>query len=307
MPLSVVINTKNAAATLLRTLRSVEKIADEIVVVDMFSTDRTLEIARTFTSDIYNFKRDVGYVEPARNFALSKATKEWILLLDADEEVPPALAKYIGDVTQSVESHDDKSKESVYFLPRKNMIFGQWIENSGWWPDYQLRLFRKGTVEWRPEIHSQPDFEKATAEYLPAQEQLALLHYNYGTVSEYIERLNRYTNQESKSKTISSGLHPVKVFSAEFLRRFFDQHGYKDGMIGSSVSLLQAMYMLTVHLKSWENDKSKGATSISNAASAIHEVTSFRAELSYWLADYEVSRASGINKLYWRVRRKYKI
>src|SRR5690606_14218835 len=127
-----------------RTLKSV-RFADEVVIVDMQSTDATLAIAQEVTDRIISVK-DVGYVEPARNTALSKATGDWILLVDADEEVPETLRDYLFERMEQPDSAE------AYYLPRKNIVFGTWYHYAGWWPDYQLRFFKRGTVTWPTKI-----------------------------------------------------------------------------------------------------------------------------------------------------------
>jgi glycosyltransferase involved in cell wall biosynthesis len=144
--LSVVINTKNSSATLEKALGSVRSFADEIVVMDMQSTDNTLEIAKKYDCQVYSHK-DVGYVEPARNAAIAKAKGEWIFILDADEEAPDKLKDLVSELSTTT--------TDSYFVPRSNIIFGRAV-NTGWWPDYILRLFRKDHVTWSDELHAVP-------------------------------------------------------------------------------------------------------------------------------------------------------
>ncbi len=145
MKLSVVICTFNSEEKIAACLKSVA-FADEIVVVDDGSSDETLDIVGKYTKKIFHHK-SVGYVEPVRNFALEKATNEWILLLDADETVPDALAKKIIELLPTL----DESIVAL-FVPRKNIIFQKWVQHAGWWPDQQVRIFRKGKVVWQNKI-----------------------------------------------------------------------------------------------------------------------------------------------------------
>ncbi len=117
-----------------RAIVSVKKLASEIVVVDMHSDDDTQKIAKKLGAKVFTHKR-TGYVEPARNFAIGKATGEWILILDTDEKVSKILADRLKQI-----SADDNSAD-YYRLPRKNIIFGKWIKHSRWWPDYNIRFF----------------------------------------------------------------------------------------------------------------------------------------------------------------------
>src|SRR5581483_1205183 len=148
--ISLVINTKNEEKNLKDCIESAIPIIDEIIVVDMQSKDQTIQIAKKYNAHSYTVK-DYGYVEPARNFALKKATKDWILLLDADERLTPYLCKIIPTLINK--------KYNGFYFPRKNIILKKWIQHGVWWPDYSLKLFRNGFVKWSDKIHSQPELE----------------------------------------------------------------------------------------------------------------------------------------------------
>lgn len=302
MKLSVVINTKNAAATLEQTLKSV-KFADEIVVVDMKSTDDTVKIAKKYTDRIYDHK-DVGYVEPARNYAIKKAKGDWILIVDADEEIPQKLRKVIEGILQADEAHE--SEADCFYIPRKNLIFGKAIEQTGWWPDYVLRLFRKGYVTWSDEIHSIPITKGEVHELAPVQD-VAIVHHNYQHVDQFITRLNRYTKIQAKDLSQQdieiSGPEIIERFYSEFLSRYFAQKGVNDGTHGISLSLLQGLSEAVVAIKAWENagfPESNGY----GEESSIMQLEQMQKELAYWIADWQVNNSKGIKRLIWRIRRK---
>lgn len=301
--LSVVINTKNAESTLARTLESV-KFADEIVVVDMESTDKTVEIAKKYTKLIHTFQ-DIGYADPARNFALSKATGEWMLVVDADEVVSETLAKKIEELIE-------KNDTACYFLPRKNIIFSKWIQKTGWWPDYQPRLFQKGTVSWEVGVHRQPDIT-GVSDYLPAEEEYALLHYNYETIEHFIQKLNTYTTiaaRESsetnpdiiKTEKKFGAADVVSTFKSQLLQRLFSQNGIDEGIHGVSLSFLQSFYELATHLKIWEIKGSQ--ETLLDQQETITELRKLQRELNYWIADWNYQRSKGIHKFIWKLRRK---
>ncbi|MGD9129804.1 MAG: glycosyltransferase family 2 protein [Candidatus Woesebacteria bacterium] len=301
MKLSVIINTKNAAKTLAQCLKSVS-FADEIVIVDMISIDDTVKIAKKFTKKIYNHK-DVGYVEPARNFAISKAKGYWVLIVDSDEEVPISLQREIKKIVKSDNSTD------AYFIPRKNIIFGKWIKKTGWWPDYHLRLFRKGTVTWPKQIHAVPKLKTRQAQKLPAKEEFALLHHNYQNISQFLERLNRYTSIEAnlkkdKQSSIKSN-QLIKAFTDQFLSRLFEESGIDEGAHGVSLSLLQANYQLITLLKVWEQSGFK--QSADDQSKIVKSLRQFQKDLNYWIADRQIKNSKSLNKVYWMIRRKFKI
>lgn len=249
--ISVVINTLNEEDNIERAVKSV-KWADEILVCDMHSEDKTVEIAKKLGAKIITHER-TGYVEPARNFAIAKASGDWILILDADEEIPSSLVDKLKEITES-------GQENVVHIPRKNFIFGKWMKASFWWPDYNIRFFKEGTVTWSDKIHSKPQTQGVGIS-LPAEESLAIIHYNYSSISQFVMRMNRYSDVQAKE------LHEegVKFFwqdliskpLSEFLSRFFAHRGFEDGLHGLALSLLQAVSFLLVYLKLWEMEKFK--------------------------------------------------
>ena len=147
--LSVVLNTKNSQRFLRECLQSVKTIADEIVIVDMKSTDNTLKIAREFGAKIYQSPHpNVGYADPAREFAFAKAQGEWIFMIDSDENISQQLAALIKKI--ALGQPTNLPVVDAYFIARRNIIFGKAIEKAGWYPDYQMRLWKKGVIKWRP-------------------------------------------------------------------------------------------------------------------------------------------------------------
>lgn len=247
MKVSVVVNTYNEEKNLARCLESVRQLADEIVVVDMHSSDKTVEIAKKYGAKIF-LHEYTRFVEPARNFALSKATGDWILLLDADEELPKGLARKLKEITEV-------GKVDFVKIPRKNIIFGKWMEYARWWPDYLVRFFCQGKVRFSNEIHVPPQTEGEEL-ILEPKEELAIIHHNFQTISQFIERLNRYTDIQSEEKEKQGYEFKIKDLllkpSNEFFSRFFSGEGFKDRGHGLILSVLQAFSEFVVYLKVWE-------------------------------------------------------
>lgn len=299
--LSFVINTKNSAQTIVRTLQSIRQLADEIIIVDMQSSDKTVEIAKKYTDRIFSF-RDVGYVEPARNFAVSKAKSDWIMVIDADEEISTGLRQFLFDLKDEKVGVDWQA--DCYFIPRKNIIFDKWIKKTGWWPDRQLRLFRSGHVEWLEQIHSIPMTTGRTVE-LPSNEKYCLIHHNYQTVAQFVDRLNRYTSVEGRDGENVTVDQVMDKYLNEFLSRLFVHKGIDEGVHGVGLSLLQANYPLLSLLKKWQTS---GFNQTKNdQPKIIASLRKFQSQLNYWIADWHVNNASGLIKLYWRIRRKFSI
>lgn len=246
--ISAVINTRNEEKNIEDCLKTLQ-FADEIIVVDMESTDSTKQIARSFTDKVYDHKM-VGYVEPARNFAISKAVGTWILIVDADERIPKTLAQKLIEITE---------KEEIDFvrIPRKNLIFGQWTQHSRWWPDFNVRFFKKGMVQWQNEIHSIP-ITTGTGINLDPDEALAIEHHHYNTIDEYFERALRYSTQQSK-ELIGSGYKfdakdLIEKPISEFIGRYFAGEGYKDGLHGLVLAFLQMFSIMLIYLKVWQHE-----------------------------------------------------
>ncbi|MBI3443208.1 glycosyltransferase family 2 protein [Candidatus Woesebacteria bacterium] len=245
--ISVVINTLNEEKNLPNAISSIKSIASEIVVVDMYSEDDTVEIAKKYGAKVFEHKK-TGYVEPARDFAISKATNDWILILDADEEVTKSLANKLKEIIKN-------PKADYYRLPRKNMIFGKWMKHTRWWPDYNIRFFKKGYVSWSEEIHAVPITQGEGAD-LSAKEESAIIHHNYDSVDKYLERMFRYTKVQSemllKNGYVFKWQDLIEKPLNEFLGRYFVGEGYKDGIHGMAISLLQGFSELTIYLRVWE-------------------------------------------------------
>ena len=299
-PISIIVNTKNAAKTLERALDSV-KFADEIIVVDMQSDDKTVSIAKKYTSKVFNHP-DKGYADPARNFAIKKATHDWVLIVDADEVIPVELQKKVSELLSL------KAEVSCYYIPRKNIIFGKWVEKTGWWPDFQPRLFKKDAIHWKDGVHSQPIIT-GNSEYLPNDPDLAIIHYNYDSVSDYLQRLDRYTGIAAKEqlneKKSISGADLITSFSDELLRRLFLDKGVEEGIHGIGLSFLQSMYQMVVSLKTWELQKDRKAQD--STAEVLAVIQKLQGDLAYWVAEYQVQQTKGVSKIIWKSRRKLKL
>ncbi len=296
LPLSVIVHTKNSAKTIRKCLLSV-KMAEEIVVVDMHSTDKTKDIALRYTDEFFEVK-DSGYVETVRNFGIGKATQDWILLLDADEELSDGMQNWL----QAFFPQPDNVV--AYYIPRRNFMFGQEVQHTGWWPDYQLRLFKKGSVQWQSGIHSQPQITGEAQKLDPSKER-CIIHHNYPDVSSFVERMNRYTSitaqQHSLAKPVTAQTL-MSAFSDDFLRRLFEWEGIKDGGLGVGLSLMQATYQLLIQMKLWENNEFKRKKE--SQADSIEALQMFHKDLTYWITDWKVKNSKGFAKILWMIRRK---
>ena len=299
MNISAVINTLNEEKNLERCLETLDWV-DEIVVCDDGSTDKTIEIAQKFTDKIF-YHRGKGYVEVARNFAIQKAQGNWILVVDADEEIPGSLAKKL----QVLANGKQATAISHVLVPRKNIIFGKWIQHSGWWPDYNIRFFKKGKVRWSEKIHKDPETEGMSFSIRP-DEDLAIVHHNYENISQFIDRMNRYTDIEVK-ELVASGyrfnwLDLFKKPNSEFLSRFFAQEGYKDGLHGFILAALQSFSFFVIYLKVWELQGAKEQDiDLSQLKKQSFEMLK---EFKFWLFEAIASGKRGGEKLFFKLLKK---
>lgn len=296
--LSVVISAFNEEKKVEDCLRSV-KFADEIVFVDNSSTDNTKKIAQKYTRKIISQENNPNRIDLQKNTGFKNASNEWILLLDADERVTPELQKEIEEVTNKSDAKDG------YFIPRKNFIFGKWIEHTGWYPDYQLRLFKKGKGSFKEDfVHQVLNIEGET-DHL----QNELIHLNYESINQFLSRaVNSYAPNEAE-KLVKEGYQfsykdAVRFPLKEFLNRFFSGKGYKDGMHGLMLSLLMAFYHFVIFSYLWEHHK------FLDSNEDILEMTdkefeNVGKEINYWIGSEKIDNSKNpISKNLLRLKRK---
>lgn len=296
MSISVVVSAYNEEKNIDECFRSAS-FADEIILVNNSSSDKTEEIAHRYTSKIFTQPNNI-MLNVNKNFGFTKAQSDWILSLDADERVSSSLAKEIRSVINRPGSANG------YWIPRKNIIFGKWIENDMWWPDYQLRLFKKGYGRF-PERH--------VHEYLKvrgATEKLQnpLIHQNYTSIDQYIYKmLNIYVPSEVKNRenTRVHWIDAVRYPVNDFLKTFFLQRGYKDGIHGLALSLLQAFYMEIVFAKLWEKQGFNKENPKNFLGDLYKEFKSIWREFIYWfLTSWIKETKNPFKKIIYRFARK---
>ena len=248
MSLSVAIVAMDEEANIGRTLASV-RWADEIVLVDSGSQDRTCEIAREQGARVIA-EPWRGYVAQ-KQYAVGLCTKDWVLLLDADEEVSPELGEEIREALA------DPGDTNGYRLPRKNLFLGRWIRHGGFSPDPKLRLFRNGMgIVTGHDPHDRcelkPDVPKRTHQF-----KNAMVHYTYPTLSYYIGHMNRYSSLGAEL-AVSQGRRRFSVADIVFrpLATFFYNYvvrlGFLDGREGLLLHLYHAVYVSWKYAKAWE-------------------------------------------------------
>ncbi len=245
--ISVVIITLNEERNIKRTLESVAW-SDEIIIVDSGSSDKTISICREYTDSVFH-QEWLGFAEQ-KNFAIGKATGDWVLSLDADEPVEPALADEIRSLISETNSCDG------YRIPRRTFFLGKEIKHGGWYPDYNLRLFRtgKGCFE-----------ERAVHEAMRIQGRLgttrhAILHYAYPDLASYVSSMNKYSTlavEVMETKGIGffrqSWMNIVFRPFFTFVHKYIFRFGFLDGKHGLILNIFHAYYVFTKYAKAWEH------------------------------------------------------
>ena len=248
--ISAVISAYNEEKHIERCLKSLG-FADEIVVVDNSSTDKTVSIASKYTNKIFTQKNNPKEIDIQKNFGFERSTNEWILSIDADEEVSGELAQEIKQILSAKPS--SIASINGFWIPRKNYIFGKWIKNNtGWYPDYQLRFFRRerGKYESR-KVHEDLSLEGETEKLTQH-----LIHHNYDSIDQYVKKILIYAPNEAEA-LISNGYEfsffdVIRFPLSDFLSWFFARKGYKDGFYGLVLSIMQAFYHFLVFAFIWE-------------------------------------------------------
>jgi glycosyltransferase involved in cell wall biosynthesis len=255
--LSVVIITHNEEANIGRTLASLLPLVGgakgEIIVVDSGSTDRTAEIAKSYGAQVFA-EEWKGYAAQ-KNSALDKAAGDWILSLDADEEIEPALANEVDEAIHARAVADSTERPFVAFwIPRKNFFLGRWIKHGGFWPDPKLRLFRKGAARFEMRaVHE----DAQLIEGISGKFKNALIHHSYPTLADYIDHMNRYSSLGAEM-AIAKGHHRFSLFNivlrplATFIYNYFLRLGFLDGREGLLLHLYHAVYVSWKYAKAWE-------------------------------------------------------
>jgi glycosyltransferase involved in cell wall biosynthesis len=283
--LSVVIITHNEEANLGRTLASVKPLVSEgrgeIIVVDSGSTDRTVEIAKSFGAKV--FVEEWKGFAAQKNSAIDKATGDWILSLDADEEVGAELTAHLlraltdndyGPFEWALTSNFKPRSEYLrdapgslpmaFWIARRNYFLGRWIEHGGYYPDRKLRLFARGSARFDESraVHEDAQTNRRTAVIKVG----ALIHYSYPTLSDYIKHMNRYSSlgaemviEKSNGKVPFSVANIVLRPLATFVYNYFFRLGFLDGRDGLLLHIYHATYVSWKYAKAWEMSRTQSS------------------------------------------------
>jgi glycosyltransferase involved in cell wall biosynthesis len=247
MTLSVFLIVRNEEKNLPRALDSV-KWADEIIIVDSMSTDRTVGVATAFTKPDKIFLRAFTDYADQKNFAMSRTTGDWLLSLDADEQVTPELAREIREAIAKNPSH------AAFRIRRRSHIFGRWFKFTGTQDDKPTRLWKAGKAKFVQPIH-----EKVEVDGPVGTLKNVMNHYTYPDSREYMLRFNDYTSREAA--LLSGARSPSGFFELNvkpvllFLKLYLWKLGFLDGEEGFIFSWLSATYAFAKHAKRRERER----------------------------------------------------
>ena len=241
VPVSVVIIAKNEERRLEDCLKSAD-FAEEIVVIDDMSMDKTVEIAKRHTDKI--FQRAMDIEGRHRNFALDKATQPWVLSLDADERITAELAEEIRGVCQKTQDSN-----VCYAIPIKTFIGSKWIKGAGYYPASKTRMFRKGQFRYEEAgVHPRVIYKGSCG-----QLKGDILHYSCENLEQWIGKFNRETTLEAKKwiedgRKVSLG-NSLRKTTDRFLKNYFLKKGISDGFWGYLMSVFHGLYQLFTYAK----------------------------------------------------------
>ena len=216
-------------------------------MVDSHSTDKTVNIARRFTDKIYERSMDVEGTH--RNYAYGQASSEWVLSLDADENISPQLKDEIMDLLRD---ELKSSKHDVYSIPIKTFVGDKWAKYAGWYPAPKVRLFRKGKFRYDDsEVHPRTFYEGSCG-HLKGD----ILHYAYKDLTDIFSNLNEQSTLQAKEwfreKRKFKTSRFLRTSCDRFLKKYFLKNGFKGGILGFILSAADGIYQFMSYAKLWE-------------------------------------------------------
>ena len=251
--LSTVLATYNEENNISACLKAVKDISNEIIVVDGSSTDKTREIAESLGARVIKTtNKPMFHINKQK--AIDKATGEWILQLDADEIVSKELKKEVVEIIEK------GSYYSAFYLPRKNIFMGKWLQKTAQYPDPVIRFFKKGKAHLPCKfVHEQMEVKGKIG-----MTKGHLLHYPYPSFSQYLQKSNRYTSLSAKEMlendikpSFGKLLKSIYLAKKQFFVLFIRHKGFQDGFPGFVFSFYSGLHFFTSYIKFWELKKSK--------------------------------------------------
>lgn len=221
-------------------IESLSDFANEVIV---FSLGSEFITNKNYIKVIKN--KPVQYIELLREEMIKSTNGDWIIILDPDERLTSHLKKKLLKIV-------NESEYDVVNIPRKNIFFGKWISHTNWWPDRQYRFFRRGTIKWPKKIHTYPEISGKAID-LPAKVSVAIEHYGYNNLNQFIERQIRYSKVEAENlKQKGEKFSMLKAFfypARNFFVRFVYHRGYLNGVYGLMLSFLTSLFIFAAWIQ----------------------------------------------------------
>ena len=247
--ISCVMIVLNEESNVRKALESVQWM-DQIIVVDAYSQDGTVAICQEYTSEVL-LRKWTGAPDQ-RNYAIQHATCDWVFNLDADERVLPKLREELEAVLVS----PNPPAYAGYFIPRKNFYYGKWVQGGGWYPDYQLRFFKRGVGAYgEVEVHPRFNMTGAIGYFRHPME-----HLTFPTIAKHVQKENAFTTRAAKERRKQKRYVTVldlfgrPLFS--FAKYYLVRKGYRDGIHGLIASGFSSFYTFGKYAKLWELENS---------------------------------------------------
>ena len=245
MKISAKINVHNEEANIAEVCETVAW-ADEVVVCDSDSSDRTVEIARRHTDRVFN--REFRGYKDKHEYADAQTTGDWIFWIDADERVTPELRAAI----EALRGRDPATLPDGFRIARRTYYLGRWIRHSGWYPDYQMRLYRKAASYWDGIAPHETARVRGRVEILPGE----FLHYTKRSLSEHHRVLDSYTTLAAEHLSGRGqrvrALDLAMLPAAAFARTYLVKQGFRDGIQGLIIAIFTAYSVFLKYAKVWE-------------------------------------------------------
>ena len=247
--ISGLINTWNEAETIRYAVESLKTWCNDVLVVDQQSSDRTVEIARACGARVIEVEAS-GYVEIIRKMSVEMTEHPWVMVLDSDEIVLPALGQRLRQIAETGEA-------DVVRIPRRNMILGKEMEHGQWWPNAKRRFFHKDHIDIRVEMHGGFHAARGATEImLPLDRDCCLWHFSYHNIADVVWKSQRYTTVQAWQRS-RSGRRPgprrwFKVAARQAWKEFVKGQAWKDGPAGIATSTIRVMDRFLVQAKQWD-------------------------------------------------------
>lgn len=296
MKISAIIVVNGNPPHLTECLKSIENHVDEILIGDVGMSVKQTSL-QSKKIRVINCDESVAYADLIKEDLKNQAKGDYVLYLDPDEIVSET---FWDTIEKEAPQHD------YFLIPRKNIIFGKWIAHSRWWPDYQIRFFKKESVVWPKTIHPKPITSGREYKFAPDVTN-AITHYNYDSITHYLEKAQRYARSEADEKIkrneVVSFTDTLSASTGEFISRYFAFEGYKDGMHGFVLALFQMFYYFLVYFYYWEMTGYKEENHKKSQLQIVGFFKRLSFEANHWIMKKNI--ISGIDKARIRLENQF--